>query len=505
MMNLQFKLIAAVVCVLSTMAVAQQSQFNAAPTQANQLTLSGRAGQSGSVTAQQSAVPGTTQSVNTINSTISVQGPFAQSVRADKPLQGKLSLHEALQRGLSYNLGSIGLTNLAMQAHGQMRVARSNLLPNLNASLREVAQQTDLAAQGLRIRGILPSIVGPYNFFDLRATLTQNIADMTAWNNYHSAQENIKAAQMAAKDARDLVVLAVGGAYLQTLAAQARVDSARAQVETAKALFEQTRQRREVGLNPQLDVNRSQVAFQTQQQRLTTLQNDLAKQKINLARIIGLSASTNLELSDQVPYSPAPALTYEDALRTALETRADLKSADAAARAAELAHSAARAERLPALLVAADYGVIGINPSQSHGTFSLAGTVRIPLWQGGRSEGDIEQASAVLNQRRAEASEIRGRIESDLKNAFLDLDAAASQLLVAESNQKVAQENLSLTHDRLSAGIADSVEVTQAQETLATANLDYITSLLAHNLAKLSLARALGNAEQKLPAYLTIP
>jgi outer membrane protein TolC len=149
--------------------------------------------------------------------------------------------------------------------------------------------------------------------------------------------------------------------------------------------------------------------------------------------------------------------------------------------------------------------VIGINPSQSHGTFSLAGTVRIPLWQGGRSEGDVEQASAVLNQRRAEASEIRGRIESDLKNAFLDLDAAASQLLVAESNQKVAQENLSLTHDRLSAGIADSVEVTQAQETLATANLDYITSLLAHNLAKLSLARALGNAEQKLPAYLTIP
>jgi outer membrane protein TolC len=252
-------------------------------------------------------------------------------------------------------------------------------------------------------------------------------------------------------------------------------------------------------------VNRSQVAFQTQQQRLTTLRNDLAKQKINLARIIGLSASTNIELSDQVPYSPAPALNYDEALRTALATRADLKSADAAARAAEMGHAAARAERLPSLALSADYGAIGINPSQSHGTFNVTGIVRFALWQGGKTEGDIEQASAALNQRRAEANEIRGRIESDLKNAFLDVEAAASQLQVAESNQKVAQENLGLTRDRMSAGIADSVEVTQAQETLATANLDYITSLLAHNLAKLSLARALGNAEQTLSTYLTIP
>jgi outer membrane protein TolC len=507
MMKLQPRLIAACVCVFFTAAAAAaraQQASSTLPTQANQLVLSGRAGQSGSVSAQQSAVPGTTQSVNTLNSTVSVQGPFAQSIRADKPLQGRLSLREAVQRGLIYNLGSVGLTNSAMQAHGQMRVARSPLLPNLNASLREIEQQSNLAAQGLRIRGV-PQIIGPFNFFDLRATLTQNLADVTAWNNYRSAQENMKAVQLAARDARDLVVLAVGGAYLQVLAAQARVESAKAQVETAKALFEQTRQRREVGLNPQLDVNRSQVAFQTQQQRLTTLRNDLAKQKINLARIIGLSASTNIELSDQVPYSPAPALNYDEALRTALATRADLKSADAAARAAEMGHAAARAERLPSLALSADYGAIGINPSQSHGTFNVTGIVRFALWQGGKTEGDIEQASAALNQRRAEANEIRGRIESDLKNAFLDVEAAASQLQVAESNQKVAQENLGLTRDRMSAGIADSVEVTQAQETLATANLDYITSLLAHNLAKLSLARALGNAEQTLSTYLTIP
>jgi outer membrane protein TolC len=92
-----------------------------------------------------------------------------------------------------------------------------------------------------------------------------------------------------------------------------------------------------------------------------------------------------------------------------------------------------------------------------------------------------------------------------LQDAFLDVESAASQLQVAESNQKVARESLELTRQRMEAGIADSVEVTQAQETVATADLDYITSLLAHNLAKLSLARALGGAEEKLPVYLSLP
>jgi outer membrane protein TolC len=477
-----FYLVAPVVIALCGAALGQQQPGSPTGgiTLANQVPVSGRTGQNGSVTPQQSAVPGTTQSVNTLNATVSVQGPYAQSVLAGKALEGKLSLREAIGRGLSYNLGAIGLGNNSMQAHGQMRVARSSLLPNLNGSFKEVDQQVDLAAQGLR-SPVIPTIVGPFNYFDLRATLNQTVADLAAWNNYRSAEENLKAAKMAQRDARDLVVLAVGGAYLQVIAAQARVISAMAQVDTAKAVYEQTKQRREVGLNAQIDVNRNLVEYQTQQQRLTTLQNDLAKQKINLLRIIGLPASTPLELADTVPFAAPPAVTYDDAVR---------------------AHSAAKSERLPSLAVAGDYGVIGTNPSQSHGTFSVTGTIRFPIWQGGRTEGDIEQATASLNQRSAELSEVRGRIESDVRNAFLDLDAATSQLQVAESNRKVAKESLDLTRQRLEAGIADSVEVTQAQETEATAELDYITSLLSHNLAKLSLAKAIGNPEEKLSQYL---
>jgi outer membrane protein TolC len=493
-----------VYAVLSVSALMAQQSSSGSGAQAAQLSLSGRAGQSGSVTAQQSPVPGATQSVNTLNATISVQGPYGQSVLSDKPLQGKLSLREALQRGLEYNLGAVGLNNNASQAHAQVRLARSPLMPNFNGALREVVQQNNLAAQGLRVP-FIPTIVGPYNYFDLRATLNQTVADLTALNNYRSSQENLRAAQMAAKDARDLVGLAVGGAYLLVISAQARVDSAKVQLETAKALYEQVRQRREAGLNAQIDANRSLVQFQTQQQRLTTTQNDLAKQKINLCRIIGLSPNPALELADNITYSPAPVLTYDEALKTALDNRADLKAAEAAARAAERVVSAAKAERLPSLAVSADYGAIGVNPSQSHGTFNLTGSLRIPIWQGGKTEGNIELAQATLAQRRAELSEIRGRIQSDLKDAYLDLESAASQLQLAESNQKVSRQNLDLTRQRLEAGIADSVEVTQAQETTATADLDYITSLLSHNLAKLSVARALGNVETRITTYLAIP
>ncbi len=473
------------------------------------LPLSGRNGQGGSVSATQTPVPGTTSSVNTLNTTVQAQGAYAGSAAGRVRFSGKLSLREAVRRGLESNLGAVGLNNAVRQARGQQRVARSSLLPNLNGALRESVQQTNLRAMGIRVQSPLPgasfpSIVGPFNYFDLRATLTQTVADMTALNNYRSAQEIARANQHTAEDARDLVVLAIGGAYLQAISARARVASAHAQLETATALYQQTLDRRKSGLLAQIDVNRSQVQQQTQQQRVTTLENDFAKQKINLARLVGLPPNDRYELTDEVPFSAAPAITEDDALQRALDSRADLKAALAQVRASERSRSAARAERLPSLAFSADYGAIGTNPSQSHGTFTVAGTLRFPIWQGGRAEGDIEQAQASLDQRRAELEDMRGRVESDVRNAFLDLQAATNQVEVSRTNQRVARETLDLTRQRYDAGVTDSVEVMQSHEGVASADLDYITSLFAHNLAKLSLARAIGRAEESLPLFLKL-
>jgi outer membrane protein TolC len=481
------------------------------PAQTIQLPLSGRSTQGGSVSATQTAIPGTTNSVNTINPAVQVQGPFGGSASSTTklPFSGRLSLREAVDRAVEFNLGSVGLTAAVQQARGQTKVARSVLLPNLNASLSDTLQQTNLQALGLRLNFPVPgfsppTIVGPFNFFDLRATLSQTVFDLTARNNYRATKEIERANELAVADARDLVVLAVGGTYLQVIAAKSRIDAARAQLTTAETLYKQTSEQRAAGVIAQTDLNRSHIQLLTQQQRLVSLENDYAKLKINLARLTGLPPNDQYEISDAVPFAEAPPLTFEEALRLAFETRSDLKAAQAQVEAAERARAAARAERLPSFGVRADYGVIGINPSQAHGTFSVSGTVRVPIWQGGRAKGQTEIAAAALDQRRAELEDIKGRVESEVRNAYFDLQAATSQVEVARTNIQVATQNLDLTRQRFDAGVSDNLEVVQSQEALSTAHTDYINSVFAHNLAKLSLARAIGRAAEALPRFLQI-
>lgn len=502
-----FLLFAPAICAQTLQTPPQQPQ----PSQAAQLPLSGRNPQNGTVTATQTAIPGTTNSVNTINPAVQVQGPYAGSTSSTTklPFSGRLSLREAVDRALEFNLGAVGLTEAVRQARGETKIARSALLPNINANLSETVQQTNLRALGLRFQTPIPgfsvpSIVGPFNFFDVRASLSQTVFDMTARNNYRASKEIERANDLSVADARDLIVLAVGGTYLQVIAAQARIDAARAQLTTAEALFKQASEQRAAGVVAQTDLNRSQIQLLTQQQRLVSLENDYSKLKIALARLAGLPPNERYEVSDTVPFAEAPALSFDDALQQAFAQRSDLKAAQAQIDAAEKARAAARAERLPSFGVRADYGVIGTNPAQSHGTFSVAGTVRIPIWQGGRTQGETEVAEAALAQRRAELEDLKGRIESEVRNAFFDLQAAASQVEVARKNIQVATQNLDLTRQRFDAGVSDNVEVVQSQESLSTANTDYINSVFAHNLAKLSLARAIGRAAEALPQFLKI-
>jgi outer membrane protein TolC len=483
----------------------------ALPSVSAPLPLSGRNQQGGSVTATQTAVPGTTTSVNTLNPAIVVQGPYAGSASsiAAMPFSGKLSLQESIERGLAYNLGPVGLNEMLLQARGQNKASRSVLLPNIVGVVTEAVQETNLRAVGLHINApipgfVFPTIVGPFNYTDFRARLTQTVFDLTALNNYRSTQQLTRADELAYEDARDLTVLAVGGAYLQVIAAAARIDAARAQLDTANTLYKQTAEQRSVGLVAQIDVNRSQVQVLTQQQRISSLQNDLSKQKINLARLTGLTPNDQYELTNDISYAAAPPLTVEDALKQAFEQRADLRSAEAQVRAAERNLAAARDERMPSLLLSADYGAIGVNPAQAQGTFSVIGTLRIPIWQGGRTEGDIQQAEAALYQRKAELSDVHGRIESDVRNAFLDLQAATSQVDVAQKNIDVSEETLTLTRQKLEAGISDNLAVVQSQDSVASARLDYINSLFAHNVAKLALARAIGRAAESWPRFLTV-
>lgn len=478
------------------------------PTRPNPLPLSGRSGQSGGVVATESPVPGTTTSVNTINPTVSVSGAYsgsAQSTTANA-FSGKLSLPEALQRGLAYNLGVVGVDQALRQSRGQTRTARSGLLPNVSADVQDTEETFNLRSIGFNFSFpgfALPNVVGPFNVMDLRARVSQSVGDFVAINNYRAAREVARASGFSARDAKDLVVLAVAGTYLQVIAAEARVGAARTQLATANALYQRNVLQLQFGKIAQLDVNRSRVEVLLNQERLTTLQNQLAKQKIALARLTGLLPTDQYEITTSIPYAPAPPISLDDALKQALAERADVKAAAAQVGAAARALAAARAERYPSGSVSADYGDIG-PPSDLRRTYTVVATLSVPIWTGGRTGGDIAQAEAVLAQRRAELEDARSQVESDVRTAYLDVQAAADQVDVAQQNLDVNHQTLSQTRDRFETGVSTNVDVVQSQESVSGAQLDYIDSIFAHNLAKLSLARAMGNAADKLPLFLKL-
>jgi len=416
-----------------------------------------------------------------------------------------LSLQDAIQRGLRYNLALLLGDQSTRTARAAELRARAALLPNFSGHIADLYEQLNLAALGFNFSfpGVnIPKIVGPFNVFDARVYVSQKVLDFNAINNRRAAAESARAADLSQRDARDLVVQLVASAYLQILADGARVDEAQSEVKTAQSLYQRAFDMKNAGLTPAIDALRAQVELQSQQTRLRGLQNDRAKDLLALARLIGVPLEQNLTLTGKISYAPLPALTVDSAFERALKNRSDYQAAAAQVHAAELSKQAAIAERLPAADLNADYGTIGPSVWNNHGTFTLTGSVRFSIFDGGRIRSDIEQADAALEQRKAEAADLRQRIDLEVRNALLDLETAADQVAVAASSVDLARQALTQAQDRFAAGVADNIEVVQAQNALTNASDTHISAMYAHNLAKVALARSLGVTDQGIREFL---
>jgi outer membrane protein TolC len=428
---------------------------------------------------------------------------YQGSVSSQKVVPGvlPLSLDDAMQRGLQYNLGLILTTQNTTMARGERLESLQALLPVVNGSFKEAVQETDLQAEGLRIPGF-PAVIGPYGFTDIRGSLNWSLLDLSALRNYLAEKHNFQAANLSAQDARDLVVLTVGNAYLTVIADAALVQAAQAQVDTSKVSLDDAVGNHQAGTAPLLDELRARVDYQTQQQTLISARNSWQKDKIALARAIGLPLEQQFDLSDQAPFAPLDNLDPDKAVQLALATRPDLKAAEEQVRAADEARKAATDERLPTISFSGDYGDIGINPSHSHGTGDAVGSLDVPLFEEGKLRGDARQAQSSLEQARARLSDLRGQIGADVRDSILDIQSAAQLVQVAKSNVGLANEALSEAQQRYKAGVSDNLAVSQAQQAAAQADQQYVDSLYRHNIAKLSLARALGVAQTRYRDYV---
>jgi outer membrane protein TolC len=416
----------------------------------------------------------------------------------------QISLQSAIDLGLKQNLGLL-LSNADIQsARGERWKQLSALLPQVTAAPFIDVSKSNLSEVGLNSTAsglAFPTSIGPFSYFDARVNVSQSLFDWKYINKARASGESLKSSQYTFKDARDLVVLAVGYTYLQAIAGEARIETAEAQVNTAQAVYHQASDQVTAGTSPAIDGLRAKVELQQRQQQLIQARNDLAIQKLTVARVIGLAPGQDFELTDKALYQEFEALTLEEALRRAYASRSDYQAALADLRAAEFSRKAAFAGYFPSLSLNGDYGAAGSHPSTATSVFDIRGTLSIPIFQGGSVHGDVLQADAKLTQSRERLANLRAQIDSDVRVALLNLRSSSELVEVARSTIDLAETALTQSRDRFRAGVTDTVEVVQSQQSVASAHEQYISSLYSYNYAKISLARVMGVAEEGVKEY----
>jgi outer membrane protein TolC len=452
-----------------------------------------------------------------INPAEGTTNPSAQATQRQNPFLGSvpaqssgatiaLSLQGAIERGLRYNLGLVESNHAATDVRADRLRALSTLLPQLEARARQSFEDISFKEIGIKLPPIpgfsLPPTSSGFGYQDARISLTQNIYSRQLRSQYQAQKNAEQASILNIKDSRDVVVFAVGTAYLEVIAGAARVETAKAQVASARELDRQTADRVTSEVSPEIDSLRAQVELQSAEQRLTNALNQFEKDKLTLGRIIGLPVDQNFVLTDRLAYHPLAGLSYETAAAEALASRADLQSAEASVRAAESTLRAQKAQRLPIVSVSADYGGAGTNAANFNQVYSVSGNISVPLYTGGRIHADIEQAQADLARRQAEYADLKGRIAYDVRIAWLDISASDSSVKVAGRNKALAEKALTQSEDRYVNGVTNFLELVQAREAVAAASDNYIESLYSLNIAMISFARAMGGADLRLTQLL---
>ena len=430
--------------------------------------------------------------------------PFLGGVAAGSPTPGTLSLtlEDAVARGLAHNLGALLAGQTLKSAEASRDNALSGLLPHLSAGLSATRQQINLEAYGFTVAPGDSPVVGPFNVVDARVYLSQALLDPGAADRWRAGKQGLEAARAGAQDAREAVVLACAGLYLRAALGASRIEAARAQASVAETLHQRAVRLKESGTVAGIEVLRARVQMQAVRQRVIFEQNEFAKEKLALARAIGLPLGQSFELAQSLVYRPGSPADLQSSLEEALRARSDLKQADSAVAAAEATRKSDRSEALPVLRFNADYGWIGADPQSAERTYSLGAGLRIPIFEGGRIDARTRQADAALEQVRARRDDLRGRIEFEVRAALLDLQAADERVQVAREARDLADEQLIQSQDRFAAGVAGNLEVVQAQDAVTTASDNYLSALYAHNTARLALARAIGGAERSLGTLL---
>jgi outer membrane protein TolC len=448
----------------------------------------------------------------------SVTNPFWGSITAhpatDETL--KLSLDEAVKRGLENNLGLKQAEAGEKVLDGEKLEAVQAFLPLIQLSGGTGVYQHNLAAIGFSTKliskfgsifpgGVVPPGLSTITRDDLtqgQFQFSQTLFSGPVFAGFKAAGAAERAAYFARMSARGEVVQQVATAYLHALAAASEVDNAQALEQSDQLTFEQAHSAHEAGTAANLDELRARVQLQAQQQALISAQNALEKDLILLKREIGVDPGQKIALTDPAPYSDLAAQTPEEVRAVAYKSRQDYQNLQNQAVEYKAIHAAYRSQRLPTLSFNGYYGVSEVSGVGAHGNLMAQGTLSVPLFREAKLRGDTDSAQAQLSAVNAQLDDLRTHIDQQVRSALLDVDAAAQLVNVARSNVDLATRALSDETDRVNAGVDDNLPLVTAQAALASAQSNLVESLYQYNLSKLALARASGVLEQQYRVYL---
>lgn len=419
------------------------------------------------------------------------------------PALAQEPLRLTLKRAVEIAIGPQGSTRVQLageavkQAEARAAQARAALLPDLSGTVSEQSQTRNLAAFGLRFTlpfpGLqFPTFVGPFNVFDARANITQSIFDLSSIRRFQAARLGSQAARTERTAAEDQAAAAVARAYMAALRTDADVEAARANVELANALVRLAENQKQAGTGTGIEITRARVQLANERQRLVLAENERSRALLALKRAMGMRLDTNLELADRLELVVLNAVQVEAARAHALRLRADMQAQRERESAARKAADAARWERLPAVAGFGDYGSIGTSIDHALPTRTYGVAVRIPLFDGGRKEARRAEAQSQYRQEQIRTHDLQDQSEMELRLAIDGLRSAEEQVKAAEEGLGLAQNEVEQARRRYEAGVAGSLEVTDAQTRLARARDNRTTALFLHSQARIDFAQATG-------------
>ncbi len=426
-----------------------------------------------------------------------------QLVERQQPL--RLSMKQAVETALApEGSARIELADEAVrQSRARSAQARAALLPNIDGQTAYQSQTRNLAAFGIQIQSPIPGLsiptfVGPFNTFDARLNATQSVFDFSSIRRFQSSRAGVDAAKADTANAREQISAQVASLYYAALAAQAHRDAVKADMELSQAVERLASNRRNAGVGTAIEVTRAQVQLANDRQRLLVAENQRRQAQLQLLRAMGVSLDNEVELTDQLTYTPSEEMNLKKAAETALAARADLKAQQTRERTARLNYSAVKFERLPSVASFADYGSIGTGMGSALPTRTYGVALRVPLFDGGRRDARREESASQLRQEEIRTADLKDQIDLEIRLALDSLNSADEQVKVAREGLELAGREAAQAQRRYEAGVSNTLEPTDAQTRLARARDNQIAALLAYNIARINLAQAMGSVRQAI-------